>query len=187
MSDPARFVFSSTEGRLEIVGSELFVSQQVEALRDVLLDAVRLSLVNTTMAPRIPHFPDVPVIEAEHAGGREASVNPYPRVLDVLNDKVKVTKSMKGANTAEKAVKLILAYMWGKERLLGQATADYRELRDLCEQHACLDSSNFSTTLAGKKSLIVVDGGKGSSAKICKLTVPGKEKAEEYLREMNEG
>ena len=113
-------------------------------------------------------------------------VNPFTNVLDVMNGRVKITRQLRGSTNAEKSVKLILVYLWGKERLLSESTADYRELRDLCETYGCLDSSNFSSTLSSKKNLILIDGTKGSSAKLCKLTHPGREKAVEYLRELND-
>jgi hypothetical protein len=188
MSEGAKFAFSLSEGKLEITGTELFVMQQVEAFKDVIVDAFRQSNVSPVLLPRFSNAPTagaqatMPEVDVEDA----TVSNPFPRVLDVLNDKVKITRSIKGSTTSEKSIKLILIYLWGKETLLRQTTAEFKELRDLCEQYACLDSGNFASTLSSKKNLIVVDGSKGSSSKVCKLTYPGREKAEEYLREMNE-
>jgi hypothetical protein len=192
MTNDAKFSFSFSDGTLEVSGSELFVTQQVEGFRQVIIDALQQAATMPVVVHRLPMHSqgaveDAPVPSSGGPKHSEPSTNPYPYVLDVMNDKIKITKSMKGSNTAEKAIKLILSYMWGKEKLLGQSTADYKELRDLCEEHACLDSSNFSSTLTSKKQWIVVDGVKGSSGKVCKLTYPGREKAEEMLKEMNEG
>lgn len=195
-AENASFSFSFSDGILKIEGSELFVSQQVKAFRDKILES--LSGLNQP-AIAIPQLSAPAETKADFSTvqGSAASVsahdaelvdngNPFPRVLDVLGDKLKITTSIKGKNTSERALNLILAYLWGKERLLQQPTAEYKELRGLCEEHACLDSSNFSATLSSKKNLILVDGSKGSSSKICKLTYPGREAAEKVLAQLNE-
>jgi hypothetical protein len=189
----ASFSFSFADGNLKIEGSELFVSQQVESFRATILDSLN-AFGKPLMALPAPHANhSLNIISAEMStadfveGGRAGdSPNPYPRVLDTIGDRLKITTSIKGKTTAEKAISLILAYLWGKEKLMGQPTAEYKELRDLCEEHACLDSGNFSTTLSSKKNLILIDGVKGSASKICKLTYPGREAAEDILRALNE-
>ncbi len=193
-SENASFAFSFADGTLKIEGSELFVSQQIEAFRDKIIEALS-GLDQPAIA--YPQISEPQVAEGRTAyledsadivrdGSEADEPNPYPRVLDVLGDRLKVTASIKGKNTAEKAVNLILIYLWGKDRLLGQPTAESKELREICEEHGCLDSSNFSSTLASKKNLILVDGNKGSSSKICKLTYPGREAAETVLAQLNE-
>ncbi|MCA0930606.1 hypothetical protein [Ruegeria profundi] len=195
-SDNASFAFSFADGTLKIEGSELFVSQQVEIFREKIMEslsgldqpAIALPQITgpQTTAGTSEVFEGGAPFQSDNSVAAPSTGNPYPRVLDVLGDKLKVTTSVKGKNTAERAVNLILIYLWGKERLLDQPTAEYRELREICEEHACLDSSNFSSTLTSKKNLILVDGSKGSSSKICKLTYPGREAAEEVLAQLND-
>lgn len=191
-SQSASFSFSFTDGTLKIEGSELFVSQQIEAFKGKILDCLD-GLDQPPIA--IPHLTggsddsqpsSVAGPKADQTPAGIQETNPYPRVLDLMGDKLKITTSIKGKNTAEKAVSLILAYLWGKERLLNPPTAEFKELRELCEEHACLDSGNFSTMLSSKKNLILVDGSKGSSSKFCKLTYPGREAAEEILKALSE-
>jgi hypothetical protein len=197
MPENASFSFSFTDGTLKIEGSELFVSQQVETFREKILESLSGLDQPPVTLTQLRHISEAAggassnntptnnngILEAEV----EDNSNPYPRVLDVMGDKLKITTSIKGKNTAERAINLILAYLWGKDRLLKQPTAEYKELRELCEEHACLDSGNFSSTLTSKKNLILVDGSKGSSAKICKLTYPGREAAEKVLALLSEG
>lgn len=189
----ASFSFSFADGTLKIEGSELFVSQQVEKFQDTILESLN-AFGKPIMALPAPqtggqHANYAPDAEPPAPGELtlvEESSNPFPRVLDTMGDRLKITTSIKGRNTAEKAINLILAYLWGKEKLLGEPTAEYKELRELCEEHACLDSGNFSSTLNSKKHLILVDGAKGSASKICKLTYPGKEEAQEVLQKLSE-
>jgi hypothetical protein len=192
----ASFSFSFTEGTLQIEGSELFVSQQVEAFREKILEALSgMDQLPVTIS-QLPGAPFAPIAKTGPSPKfDEQSVdtkinepsNPFPRVLDVMSGKIKITTSIKCKTTSEKVINLILAYLWAKERLINEPTAEYKELRDLCEEHACLDSSNFSSTLTSKKHLILIDGSKGSSAKTCKLTYPGREAAEEILDQLNTG
>jgi hypothetical protein len=189
----ASFSFSFADGTLKIEGSELFVSQQMDAFRDTILDSLN-AFGKPALALPAPTHVQTNGIDSSGGTGNDAEVvelqpegNPFPRVLDTMGDRLKITTAIKGKTTAEKAINLILAYLWGKERLLNEPTAEYKELRELCEEHACLDSSNISTTLSSKKSLILVDGAKGSTSKICKLTYPGREAAEEVLEQLSGG
>lgn len=190
---PASISYCPADGTLKIEGSELFVSQQMDTFREYILASLEAHALMSSPIPQITH-----VKENSSSSGLEGSSkayapesvtpsNPFPRVLDQMNGKLKITTTIKGKNMADRAIKLVLAYLWGKETLLGEGTAEYKELRDLCEEHGCLDSSNFSTTLNSKRSLILVDGTKGSSSKLCKLTYPGRDVAKEVLNELNGG
>lgn len=184
----ASFSFSFSDGTLNIEGSELFVTQQVDAFKEHILSALERAAEGPAVIRQLPSpSQDAPITPQPPRSGdaQNDSIkaqNQFPRVLDEMNGKLKVTASIKGKNTAERAINLILAYLWGKENLLNEPTAEYKELRDLCAEHACLDSSNFSSTLTSKKHLILIDGTKGSSSKLCKLTYPGREEAKEVLK-----
>jgi len=106
-------------------------------------------------------------------------------VLDLVNGKLKITKKIPGKNTAERAINTVLVYLWGKANLLAGDLTEAKELRDICKDQSCLDSANFAGTVSGKKDLVIVDGVKGSSSKVYKLTYDGKEKAEQLLQSMN--
>ncbi len=192
----ASFSYCFADGTLRIEGSELFVAQQVDEFREKILESLEGVGQPAVAIPQITHLPDASSANANQSTPVEGKVsivkdvgaaNPYPRVLDVMGDKLKITTSIKGKTNAEKTINVILAYLWGKENLLDQPTAEYKELRELCEEHGCLDSGNFSSTLSSKKNLILIDGAKGSNTKICKLTYPGKEEAETVLNQLNEG
>lgn len=187
MTEGATFRVSSSSASIELSGSELFVSQQIESLKDMFLMVLAAS--KSENSPRSPS--DLKGLEDSGDGIMETQnedngKNPYPSVIDVLNGKVKITKAIKGSNTAEKTVKCVLMYLWAKDRLLGIATADSKELREVCKEHAALDSSNFAAHLSSRKEYFLIDGAAGSSLKTHKLTVPGRMKAEELLKELNE-
>jgi hypothetical protein len=91
---------------------------------------------------------------------------------------------MPGSNNAQKTITTALVYLWGKKSV-GVNEVPIQEIRALCQEQGCLDSSNFSSQIQGAKELILVDGKKNSSSKTCKLTLPGVERAEEILEKIS--
>jgi hypothetical protein len=108
----------------------------------------------------------------------------FPRVLHIEDKDVKIIKQMPGTNNAKKSVNTALAYLWGK-RSVGDENVSYQDIRDLCQQQGCLDSSNFAAHMQGAREHMIIGGKKGSNAKTCKLTLPGVERAEELLEDLN--
>ncbi|KGD64034.1 hypothetical protein Y5S_02802 [Alcanivorax nanhaiticus] len=184
----AKLHLSLEEGVFEISGSELFVSQQIENFKDIILEALQsknkpsqdLPRHNDDFVPPPPAEPLAPGEKSEHGFDNKS----FPRVLHIEDKDVKIIKRMPGTNNAKKSVNTALAYLWGK-RSVGVEGVSFQEIRDLCEQQGCLDSKNFSATLQGAREYLIIDGKKGSSSKTCKLTLPGVERAEELLEDLN--
>lgn len=182
----AKLRFSLTEGVFEISGSELFVSQQIENFKESI--AQTLITLNTTI-PSSPHTisaapPAAPALPAGAKSEHGFDIKSFPRVLHIEGKDVKVIKKMPGTNNAKKSVNTALAYLWGK-RSVGVEDVSFQEIRDLCQQQGCLDSGNFAATMKNAREHIIIEGRKGSSAKTCKLTLPGVERAEELLEDLN--
>ena len=70
-----------------------------------------------------------------------------------------------------------MLYYLAKEFMTPKYSATHKELRELCDHHACLDSSNFSANF-GKDHWHIV--GKGSS-RTYKLNPAGKTEAKSLL------
>ncbi len=182
----AKLYLSLTEGVFEISGSELFVSQQIENFKVPILQTI--DTINTIQPPspsnRVENPSAAPGLspgaKSEHGFDKMS----FPRVLHIEDKEVKIIKKMPGANNAKKSVNTALAFLWGK-RSVGVEDVSFQEIRDLCQEQSCLDSTNFSTTMKNARELIIVEGKKGSSAKTCKLTLPGVERAEELLEDLN--
>lgn len=113
--------------------------------------------------------------------------NKFENVLDVANNKVHITATIKGGSNAEKTINTALVYLWGKSKFLGQEWAEAKEIRQLCEEQACLDPTNFSAQMKKKKEFFLIDGIKGSNTKKYKLTKPGVIAAEDLLGKLNAG
>lgn len=179
MSEQARIALTIHGNTFEISGPETFVSAQAEVFRDAIIE----TLAKSAAPEELPVTPDgnVPLAAPHHepTGKQE-----YPRVLHIEGDKVRILKTISGTTVSKKAIGTALVYLWAK-RESGIDSVPFSELRDLCKDQGCLDSANFASTMKNARSYIITDGTKGSSAQTCKLTLPGVEKAEELLKQLN--
>lgn len=184
----AKLHLSLSDGVFEISGSELFVSQQIDNFKEIILEALQNNKNITEPTSLHNDEPDAPpAADKLPAGGKSEhgfDQKSFPRVLHIEDKEVKIIKRMPGTNNAKKTVNTALAYLWGK-RSVGIQGVSYQDIRDLCQNQGCLDSGNFSSTMKGARELIIIDGKKGSSVQTCKLTLPGVERAEELLEDLN--
>lgn len=182
----AKFHLSLQDGVFEISGSELFVSQQIENFKEIIQDALqtRKDELNVNLIEEDGSTPAAKPIENGEKSEKGFDKKSFPRVLHIEDQAVKIIKMMPGANTAKKAINTALAYLWGM-RSVGVDSVSYQEIRDLCQEQGCLDSGNFSSQMKSAREHIIIEGKRGSSAKMCKLTLPGVERAEELLEDLN--
>jgi len=186
-SNEARFHLSIRDGIFEITGSEEFVSEQINGFKDAILNTLTRRTVDTIPLAASPVSPP-PQLQLEKPTEEEPSfgspLDTYNRVLHMEGEQVRVLKRIPGGTLAKKTVNAALVYLWGK-RSLGITEVPMQEIRQLCQEQSCLDPSNFAGILKNAKEFILLDGKKGSSAKTCKLTIPGMEEAEKLLAQLN--
>lgn len=177
MDKEANFSISIQEGKLEISGSEAFVREQINNFKELILETMQ----NLPTARYHPPPPPPPPGEGPGTG-MAAETNPYPNVIAIHDDAIKILKSIPGKRKAEKTVNAALLYLVGKG-IKGEETAFFEEIRKVCKDHACLDTPNFSKTLKGTKEWLIIGGsGKKQTAK---LSHPGRTKAQELASELN--
>ncbi len=166
---------------MEIEGSEDFVSKQIENLKDII----------TKLPSATP--PPAPVFQAQTqlTNGQTTSTvvaalsqdaAKYVNVISVDNGVVKVLKGIPGADNAKKMINAALLYLFGKN-LAGQEEASFKELRQVCKDHGCLDETNFAKKLKVEREWIIVTG--GGKSQVAKLTVPGKRQAQTLADQLN--
>ena len=183
----AKLHLSLEDGVFEISGSELFVSQQIENFKEIILEALQNRTSTTTNVASTPEERKPPAADPIQEGeksGHGFDNKSFPRVLHIEGKVVKIIKKMPGANNAKKSINTALAYLWGP-RSVGVEGISYQDIRDLCQNQGCLDSANFAATMQKAREYIIIEGKKGSSVKTCKLTLPGVERAEELLEDLN--
>ena len=96
MGNEASFSISVQDGRVEVSGSEDFVREQINEFKDVIKETVKaLGQPAPSAPPPTPQQPNVPANPSAEIGS-----NPYPHVLALEEDGVKVLKTLPGSNKA---------------------------------------------------------------------------------------
>ena len=185
MSDNhARIKISLKDGEFELSGSELFVSQQIDSFRELIVDSLKdknfeLKTDHQNSIPELPVFTEVKdAVETSNGNNAQS----YPRIFHVDDDKISIIKRAPGNNNARKSINTALLYLWASKSM-GIKEVTFSEVRDLCKEQGCLDGANFSSHMKSAKEYIIVEGS-GKSQKM-KLTLPGSEKVEELISEMS--
>jgi len=186
-SNEARFHLSIRDGIFEIVGSEVFVAEQIQTFKDAIMQTMTRSNNRHETADLLkaatPTPADITTIEVSPSTTQKQT-EVYSRVLHIEGEQVRVIKRIPGGTLAKKTVNTALVYLWGK-RSIGINEVPMQEIRNLCQEQNCLDPSNFSGNLKNAKEYILLDGPRGSQSKTCKLTMPGIEEAEKVLSQLN--
>ncbi len=178
MTQSAKIVVSVRDGLIEISGSEDFVRDQLEKFDDLIMK--HLSNMLNSAQPSIFPSPQA-ALEQEVQGDAWKSVS-YYNVIAFEGDEIKILKNIPGKSGAEKAVNAALLYLYAKN-VKGQEEALFKEIRELCKGHGCLDSANFASNLKSEKQYFIIGGsGKKQTAK---LTQPGKMKAAALVGQLN--
>ncbi len=177
MSDQAKISLQIHGISLEIIGSEGFVSGQIEHFRDAIQEALVKGAQTEEEAEAEATIEPPPAPHQEPTGQPK-----YTNALHVEGDKVRILKKVAGNTTSKRAVNTALVYLWAK-RNAGLDSVPFTELRDLCRDQGCLDKGNFAAHMKSGRQWLVIEGRK--RAQTAKLTMPGVERAEELLQELN--
>ncbi|MBU2914853.1 hypothetical protein [Reichenbachiella agariperforans] len=180
MSDAnASIKISIKEGEFEIKGSELFVTQQIENFRELIIDGLKNQ-----------DFEQEPLLLAENNNTTTNStdlsvpkVNLFPNAIHIEDGHVALLKNVQGKSNQSKTtnVAVILTYA---NKLAGISETLISDINEECKRQACLDSANFSSHLKKAKSYLLITGS-GRKDKVCKLTMPGEEMAKTLLAQLN--
>lgn len=182
----AKFRYSALEGVIELEGSEEFISSHMETLTDL----VRVVSRHTPIASK-PEKPHPVPTETESSGDTnqtEDSESPdgidlHPKIYSQINEKLKIITKILGSNKREKCINAALLYCYGAE-LMGDEQVPSPEIRNVCEEHGFLDSTNFSK-IFDDNTTFLLDGKKGGNKQV-KLTFNGREKAKALIKELEE-
>jgi hypothetical protein len=185
----AKIRISLKDGEFELSGSELFVSQQIESFRDLIVESLKnqkFELVD----PKLKVLPaqdqssmEIPELSsASSSSTLSKTVMSFQNVFHSDENGIKIIKKAPGANKQSKSVATALMYLWAVNSIK-PTEVTFSEIRDLCQSQGCLDSANFASHMKSAKEHIIVEG-KGKS-QTCKITIPGKEKALQIIEELN--
>ncbi len=184
--EKAKFRYSAQEGVIELEGTEEFISSHMETLTDLVRVISRHTPVEAKTEkprPNVAHDAGEGDSTSEDPSPDNGGIENYPRVYSQINEKLKIICKLPGSKKSEKSKNVALLYCYGSE-LMGDEQVPSSEIRGVCEEHGCLDSTNFSKVFDDKTTFLV-DGKKGGNKQI-KLTFTGREKATALLKELNE-
>jgi len=179
MENNTRVIISLSEGKIDVSGSEEFVRDQLDRFKDLIekkLFAIPVqpqqTLMTQTPLSGAPNVSPPPAVTVENA---------YPNVIEIHEDKIKILK-IKGATKAEKTLNTAFLYLLAKKQR-GVDTANFDEIRKVCREHGCLDSTNFSKPFSAAKESFIVSGSPRN--KSVSLTQPGLAKAKSLASDLN--
>jgi hypothetical protein len=168
----ARIRFSVKDGTFEIEGPESFVSAQLVAFGDIfrkaLSEPIKPSAAMSHQA-------------AEAQGVVSSQTDDYSSVLAIHEGKVKVLTNIPGAKNKEKTINAALLCLFGRLKE-GVDTIPFDDIREICKDHNCYDSPNFSKYLKSDKQAFVISGSRGKQ--MVKLSSPGRKRAEALVRQL---
>jgi len=180
MAETERAKFSLADGRIEIEGSESFVTAQLVRLEPI--------LAKMFQEPRAPTPPAAISPAARHAQvaapSGAAGLGDYLHVYAEADGKLKILKSLPGDGKAGKTISAALLLTYGNSINGGKSTT-MDQVRAVCTEHACLDTNNFASTFRKPvpRGYFTISGS-GSNQTIA-LTHPGRLKAAELAGALN--
>lgn len=187
MSELTTFRFSATEGVIEIGGSEAFVTNQLADLKELIAELASRSgnpvSVNPAASPMpisAPPTPALPPPDAPTASQLEpcSGVAAYPHTFEEMNGTLRVVADIPGDSKKAMMRSAALIYGYGSY-MLGREVVSADEIRQVCQDHGCLDSPNFSKVF-DDKTVFVVEGVKGGKKSV-KLSFQGRKQAKQLI------
>lgn len=179
MTEKAKFRYSAHEGVIELEGTEDFVSKHFEDLTDLVRVMARHTVIEQNTNPVEPtEMPSSATLSTLPASQEAESIADYPTVYSEINGKLKLVCDIPGDNKRVQMTTVALLYCYGAS-LMGDDQVTSKDIREVCEEHGCLDGANFSKVF-DDKTVFLSDGVKGGTKHI-KLTFQGRKKAKEVL------
>lgn len=161
---------------LEFSGSEVFVQRQIDEFKGLIHGKLK-----PVKAGKPKSMPPGGQPDKVDDTTKDSPFAPYPNVIDYDGETINILK-VDGTKKTDKTRNLVLMYAWAKKQL-GIDDTPKEDLVELCQHHECYDEANFKTTLKKAHGIVI----KGSAKKYTiRLTAPGKKKAEEIIKTLNE-
>lgn len=184
----ARICIPLRNGVFEVSGSEAFVSAQIDAFRDVIDGLLAETSPTNAESPRVrgeaaPESPIEGSASSDESDGGGGESGDYQNVYDITDGNVRIlVDKMPGTSMKEQTVNAALLYTFGKQ-LVGTQEVSTNEIRNICKEFGCLDSSNFMGYLRDAKRLLLISGsGRTFNAK---LTGPGRAQAKILVKQVS--
>lgn len=194
-NDGVRVRVNLVEGIVELEGSEVFVNQHIDWLKEITKDmryekAPLQSLEERGQTLIQVAKTDLPSAEIEQ-GKPEKSVRFFgvtqaqlENLVHIEGDSFKIIAGVKGKSASERQVNYALLCCVAVESMGSSNEVELGAIKKVCEEGACIDGNLIRNLKACKDKsgtrVFIVDGIENSPNKIVKLTSPGREYAKQY-------
>ncbi|MBU3011128.1 hypothetical protein KO506_06920 [Polaribacter vadi] len=183
-NNQAKITISLNEGKFEISGSELFVTQQIENFK---------SVIERTLTDFDNKEKQVKANSSNNGNSSTKTEKPadenvsaddiseiHPDVYAIDNEKINIICDIPGSTDSKKTLNASLLYAYG-QKSQGINETHVEDIRNICKIHACLDSANFSSHIKTGNPKLYIDKGSGKSRTIT-ITRPGEKAAKELIK-----
>lgn len=174
----AKIRISISEGLIEIEGAESFVSSQTAILHPFIESIFKSRGLGSDQGRPggLPTDPPAP------EGPEQNGSTKYQNIIEESDGTIHILKAVPGSNNAQKMVNVAMLLALGYSSI-GTTSITSNTIRSACKTQACLDASNFASTIKEQNNLFIITGS-GRSWNL-KLTLPGKQQAEQLAASLN--
>lgn len=183
-STESRISISVKEGKFEISGSEEFVSTQIENFKELITETIKNASrkVESIKHPNSQEIPEKHIESTEN--NDSSSISQYPDIFVEDDDSLRLVCDIPGSSDSKRTFHAALLYVYGM-KLLGRDEAIVEEIREICKNHGCYDSANFSSHIKYGDPRYYLDKGSGKTRTL-KLNRPGEKEAEKLIQQITE-
>jgi hypothetical protein len=182
--EKAKIVVSVSEGKFEISGSEEFVNKQIDLFKDIILKSFEKYPIKSQLSKETSKHIETVDQSPISLNDNKSLNSDLSDVYVVDNEQIRIIADLPGDNSKAKTQSAALIYAYAKKQM-GEDEASVEEIRTICQNHGCLDSSNFSAHIKSGDPKLYLDKGKGKARSI-KLARPGEKRAIEIIQSILE-
>lgn len=184
-NNQAKITISLNEGKFEISGSELFVTQQIENFKSVIERTLTdFDNQEKQVKSKLPDNGNSPATKDKPADENESSKDiseTHPDIYAIDNEKINIICDIPGSTDSKKTLNAALLLAYG-EKTQGISETVVEDVRNICKIHACLDTTNFSTHIKAGNPKLYIDKGSGKATRTITITRPGEKAAKELIK-----
>lgn len=181
-NNQAKITISLTDGKFEISGSELFVTQQIENFKHLIEKSFNdFESIPKKVKTENPINSSSKVEEIEIDTKTEESIaDIHPTIFALDNGKVNIICDIPGNTDSKKTLNVALLYAYA-QKSLGIDETSVEEVRAICKIHGCFDQRNFSTHIKNGNPKLYLDKGSNKN-RLVTITRPGENKAKAIIK-----
>jgi len=178
---------------IEIVGSEEFVSKQVELFKESINTRLKSQATKPEVGTknsgvsRTFNFNQSGTsqqLRRDSVGNGDSSATDdidLDNVFVITGTEISIIADMPGDSTSQRMIYLIVIYLYAKAKA-GVDEVSFKELREVCEKYGEIDRTNFSKIIhKNRRFFLMIGEGKSQTVKLIR---PGIKEAERLVSDI---